>query len=122
MSKQVLAWLTLILAMVGWERQSSAQLAPTGTHYAGRASDTGFTGPNGRGGYSASVPLDLPPARGGLPVPVQIVSGSHGFGAAGVGWDVPLSFVYVDNSYTHRRPAPGAAQGLHPRERISVSL
>jgi len=122
MSKQVLAWLTLFVVMVCWTRPSEAQLAPTGTHYAGRPTDTGFTGPNGRGGYSASVPLDLPPAHGGLPVPIQIVSGSSGYGAAGVGWDIPLSFVYVDDSYVRRRPAPGSGESLRPRERVSVSL
>ena len=51
-----------------------AQMAPAGTgdHYAARASDTGFAGEvNSTGGYAASVPLDLPGARGGLPVPVR---------------------------------------------------
>ena len=43
-----------------------------GDHYAARESDTGFAGAvNAGGGYGASVPLDLPGARGGLKVPVQ---------------------------------------------------
>ena len=50
----------------------------------------GFSGGNS-GGYGASVPLDFPPARGGLPIPVQITYSEHGVGAAGKGWDVPLS-------------------------------
>lgn len=41
-----------------------AQLAPTGTHYAGRSSDTGHSVVGSSGGYAASVPLDLPAARG----------------------------------------------------------
>jgi len=84
---------------------SDAQFAPTGTHYAGRPSDTGHDGPSSSGGYASSIPLDLPPARGGLPLPLQVASGTRGFGAAGLGWDVPLSFLHVDRSYAHRRPA-----------------
>ena len=121
MLRHALIWSTL-LATVLVSRPSHAQLAPTGTHYAGRPSDTGFTGPNERGGYSATVPLDLPPSRGGLPIPLQIVSGTHGFGAAGVGWDIPLSYVYVDHTYAHRRPARTSANGVAARERVTVTL
>lgn len=52
----LVVWLTSVPA--------SAQYAPTGDHYAGRTSDTGFAGAvNSQGGYAASVPLDLPPAE-----------------------------------------------------------
>jgi len=102
-------------------RLSEAQVAPTGTHYAGRPSDTGHA-PSDNGGYATSIPLDLPASRGGLPVPVQIVSGTKGFGAAGVGWDVPLSFVQDDAFYAHRRPAFAAGQPIAPRIRTTVSL
>lgn len=122
MSKQVLAWLTLITALTFLERPSSAQLAPTGAHYADRASDTGFAGPDARGGYSATVPLAFPPARGGLPVPVQVVSGARGYGAAGVGWDVPLYSVFVDDSFAQRRPTGNAGEKVTARRRITVSL
>jgi RHS repeat-associated protein len=83
-----------------------AQLAPVaGTHYAARASDTGFAGAvNSQGGYGASVPLDLPAARGGLPVPLQIAYGGNRVGAAGLGWDVPMSYIYRDTTIAHRRP------------------
>ena len=78
----VLVW--SILAVLLTPLTAAAQLAPTGGHYAARASDTGFAGAvNPSGGYGASVPLDLPTARGGLPVPVQIVYGGHRVGAAG---------------------------------------
>lgn len=105
-----------------WDRPANAQLAPTGAHYAGRASDTGHTGPNAGGGYAASVALELPPARGGLPVPVQIVSGSRGFGAAGLGWDVPLAYVLVDKSFAHRRPVFLSGLAAVQRKRITVVL
>jgi hypothetical protein len=74
--------------------RASAQLAPTGGHYGGQASDTGFQGGvSSSGGYQAAVPLELSGARGGLPVPVQVVYTERGFGAAGLGWDVPLSYL-----------------------------
>jgi hypothetical protein len=43
---------------------AAGQLAPTGGHYGGRSSDTGFTGPiNPTGGFSASVPILAEPAH-----------------------------------------------------------
>jgi RHS repeat-associated protein len=116
-SKQVVFLLAFAVPRAG-----VAQIAPTGTHNAGRASDTGHSGATDNGGYATAIPLDLPPARGGLPIPLQIVSGTRGFGAAGLGWDVPLSFVHVDTSYGHRRPAMAPGEAVTPRVRISVSL
>ena len=96
-----------------------AQLAPVGGHYGGKPNDSGFGGGsvNPAGGYAASVPLDFPPARGGLPIPVQIAYGIRGVGAAGAGWDVPLSFVQRDLQYRERRPSfsPGAAPKANGR-------
>src|SRR5262245_14830358 len=90
--------------------QAAAQLAPVmGAHYAARASDTGFSGSvNSQGGYGASVPLDLPPAKGGLPVPLSVVYGGRQFGAAGLGWDVPLSYIYHSKTIAHHRPKPAS--------------
>lgn len=105
-----------------WPRTGAAQIAPTGVHYAGRPTDTGHDSVGPNGGYSTSIPLDLPPSRGGLPLPLQIISGGRGFGAAGVGWDVPLSFVHVDRSFVHRRPAMRPGASTVPRERIFISL
>jgi RHS repeat-associated protein len=87
---------------------ASAQLAPVvGTHYAARASETGFAGAvNSRGGYGTSVPLDLPPVRGDLPLPLQVVYGGRQVGAAGLGWDVPLSYIFRSATIGHRRPQP----------------
>ncbi len=89
---------------------ASAQTAPViGDHYAARPSDTGFAGAvNASGGYGASVPLDLPSAHGGLPVPLQVVHGGNSFGAAGLGWDVPVSFIRRDHTIAHRRPVSRA--------------
>src|SRR5262245_10921890 len=71
----------------------------------GGASQGGFAGQvNATGGYSQSVPLDLPADRGGLPVPVQLVYGGRGVGAAGIGWDVPLAYVRRDTTTSHRLP------------------
>ena len=101
-----------------------AQLAPTGEHYAGRPSDTGYGGTlvSATGTFAVAIPLELPPARGGLPVPLQITHGARGVGAAGVGWDLPLSYIQRDRKFAHRRPAssPGALPG--PRERAYLSL
>ena len=121
-------WLSLCCVAVGAAVVSApveAQVvAPTGGHYGARASDTGYMGEvNSSGGYATSVPLDLAPARGGLPVPVQIVYGERGFGAAGLGWDVPLSYVRQDTTFTRRRPARTATGGPpQAREQVSVVL
>jgi hypothetical protein len=77
---------------------------------------------NSSGGYHASVPLDLPGARGGLPVPVQIVYGEHGFGAAGLGWDVPLSYIHDDTTFAKRRPKASPGVAPQAREQLSVTL
>ena len=122
MTKQLLAWLTLLSTALLLPSSAEAQIAPTGAHYAGRPSDTGHVGPTDGGGFAASIPLDLPASRGGLPVPLQVVSGTKGFGAAGVDWDVPLSYVLVDKSFGHRRPAMSPGTAASGRERISISL
>lgn len=96
--------LALLPSMAG------AQLAPVaGAHYDGLAG-TGFQGSaSASGGYGTSVPLELPPARGGLPVPVQIAyNGGRNVGAAGLGWEVPVSFVLRAADTARRRPAPQA--------------
>ena len=119
------AWSRLVaigLAIFLWPDTVDAQLAPTGAHYAGRPTDTGHAGPTDSGGYAASVPLDLPSSRGGLPIPVQIVSGTKGVGAAGLGWDVPLSFVHVDTFIAGHRPTYAPGEPVAARQRITVSL
>jgi RHS repeat-associated protein len=113
---------TLVVSVISLA--AHAQITPTGDHYAARPTDTGFSGiVSSSGGYSTSVPLDLPKARGELPIPLQIVyEGSH-VGAAGVGWDVPLSYIFRDRTIAHRRPvAVGAAAAPQAREQLTVVL
>ncbi len=128
LSRSLAATLGLALAVPS---AAFAQTAPViGDHYAARASDTGFAGTNGSGGYGASVPLILPRANGGLPVPLQVALGGHRFGAAGLGGDVPLSFILhhpgcVPNApcnVAHRRPVSGGDAPLQARDRYSVVL
>ena len=104
--------------------QVFAQLAPSGEHYAGRPSDTGYGGTfaNATGTFATAVSLELPPARGGLPIPLQIAYGGGGVGAAGLGWDVPLSYIQRDQTMAHRRPASAPGALPEPRDRAYVSL
>jgi RHS repeat-associated protein len=107
---------------------AGAQLAPVaGAHY-DTASDAGFRhGANAAGDFGASVPLDLPAARGGLPVPVGVVYGGQRVGAAGLGWDVPLSFITRTTTTAQQRPAPQAFSltqppALQAPERLTLNL
>jgi YD repeat-containing protein len=123
MGKRCLLTLAVALIPSLAVRPAAAQLAPTGAHYAAQASDTGFSGSvNSSGGYATSVPLDLPAARGGLPVPVSIVYGGRGVGAAGLGWDVPLSYIYRDRTIAHRRPMATVNGAWQAREAITLVL
>jgi hypothetical protein len=102
---------------------ASAQLAPTGGHYAGRPSDTGYAGEvNSSGGYQAAVPLDWPSVRGGLPIPLQLSYRERGVGAAGAGWDVPLSYIRRDTTLARRRPAGTADVAPQAREQVTLVL
>lgn len=102
---------------------SLAQEAPTGYHYAARPTDTGYSGSVTSGGaYAISVPLELPEARDRLPIPLDIVHGRYGLGAAGLNWDVPLSFLRRDRTLAHRRPGFGADVFPAAPERVSISL
>ena len=116
--------ITMVIVACAAPHFAAAQVAPTGGHYAGRASDTGFEpgAVNASGGFGASVPLDLPPARGGLPIPVQINFGAAGVGAAGLGWEIPLSYVRRDTSFAGRRPARRPDANPEPRAQVFMSL
>jgi len=118
-----LSFVFVPLAACLFARPVAAQLAPTGGHYAAQPSDTGFAGGvSSSGGYSSSVPLDLPAARGGLPIPLQLVYTERGIGAAGLGWEVPLSYIVRDTTIAHRRPMSIAGGGWQAREEITLVL
>ncbi len=111
--------------MIVWllAQPSLAQEAPTGYHYAARQTDTGYSGSVTSGGaYATSIPLELPEARDRLPIPLDIVHGRFGLGAAGLNWDVPLSFLRRDRTLAHRRPGYGADVFPAAPERVSISL
>src|SRR6185369_6868747 len=57
-----------------------------------------------------------------LPVPIGVTYGGDRLGAAGVGFDVPLSFVRRDLNLMHRRPAEQPGQAVTPREQVVLSL
>ena len=127
MTKRAVAVVAVLsLAVLGDAANAQGTLAPTGPQHAGRESDTGNSSVTPIGGYHTSIALDLPPARGGLEVPVSIVYGGRRVGAAGLGWDVPLSFVHYTTSVAHRRPkfkpSPGSTAAYEGREQLTVSV
>lgn len=73
------------------------------------------------GGYAASVPLDLPTPRGSVPVPVSIVhDDSLHAGVAGIGWDVPLSYVRRSTDPWRRKPTAVLGAGEAAPEQVTV--
>lgn len=116
--------LLAFMALAAISPHALAQLAPNGDHYAGRSSDTGFGGNavDATGSFPTSVVLDLPSSRGSVPLPLQVVYAAHQVGAAGLGWDVPLSYVQQDSTFAHRRPASAANAPPVPRQRTTLSL
>ena len=116
-----LGWLAFVVSLTSFP--AAAQLAPTGDHYAARPSNTGYAGSvNSQGAFAASVPLVLPPEHRGLPVPVQITYVEHDLGAAGLGWDVPLSFVRDSTTFAGHRPLGAPEVVPQAREQISMTL
>jgi RHS repeat-associated protein len=117
-----LSFFMLVLSML--PSGVAAQMAPTGSHYAGRASDTGHAAGSvgATGTHATSIPLDLPPDGAGLPLPLQIVHSGGGVGAAGLGWEIPLSYVRSERTFAHRRPAFGESVLPAPRQRTQLSL
>ena len=75
------------------------------------------------GGFGASVPMSLPTPPSGLPVPVSIqYSGPARDGDAGVGWEVPLSYVRLQTSTWRRKPSLTSANNDASAARVFVSL
>lgn len=92
--------------VVGSARAAHAQaVAPPPNEPAPLAADV-----SPLGHYSTSVPLDLPPPRGDLPVPLALrYNGDRVVGEPGLGWSIP--FFYV------RQPA--TVSGLKPKNQMS---
>jgi RHS repeat-associated protein len=105
---------------------AAAQVSPVGAHDSTVGPGAGLASPSSpTGGFAASVPLDLPGSRSGLAVPFDIrYNASTRVGAAGSGWDVPLSYVRVSQSIARRKPSvvtiPGAP--LSAPRRVLVAL
>ncbi len=77
------------------------------------------------GTVSLSVPLSLPPARGGVPIPLRIVhDGSGRGGELGVGWSIPFTYVEKTETFAHTRPKYFADpnRAPEPLDRIYLSL
>src|ERR1051325_6834054 len=102
--RRAVSLLVVVLAFA--PMTARAQLAPMGGNAAGRASDTGYTGGviDSGGGYGASVPLEVAPSRHVLAVPVGIRYIGRGMGSAGLGWDVPISYVRRERTLAGQRP------------------
>src|SRR5262245_50481440 len=116
--------LILATALIASPASAAEEAAPTGAHQSGRTTDTGYTNlVNATGGLSQSVPLMFPPSRRGLGVPVQVVYGGKRMGAAGLGWDVPLSYVLRDMTIHRRLPDRAShTNALVPRARLGLVL
>src|SRR5262245_26562790 len=112
---------TFVLATVVFgAAPAAAQVAPSASYHPGASSGSGEPSVSPIGGYGAAVPLDLPSPRGPLPVPLSIVyTGLTRAGAAGAGWDVPLSYVAWQQPQRNRPRADG--NGEMPR-RLLMSL
>ena len=92
-----------------------AQLAPVGAHHLGIGPAAAHSPVSPTGAFSTAVPLDLPAGRGGIPLPLSVVyTGNPRVGAAGAGWDIPLSFVRVSRSTMRRKPSDDASFGWGP--------
>lgn len=102
---------TALLAQGG---QAHAQLAP-GSHHQTVGSGAGLAAQvSPTGGFSASVPLNLPTPRGRVPVPLSInYTGLGRAGAAGVGWDIPIGYVAWETP-ERTRPSVAATDGRRP--------
>lgn len=113
-------WISLVSLLLTGSLAVSPARAQVAT--AGQTS-TGFAGgANSSGGYGTSVPLDLPAVRGGVPLPLQISYSEHGFGAAGLGWDIPLTYIRRDTTLARRRPAASPNVAPQAREQVSLML
>lgn len=116
-SKWILILVCAVLSLREVSAQEVQEIVPAGAHHAGQGPGTG-----GGRGYTTSAPLDLPPARGGLPIPVRLDIGGTQVGALGRGGDVQLSFVRDLSSFAQRRPTGAPGVQPSPKRRVTLSL
>ncbi len=115
-------WMGLLLFLAS-DTPAWAQAGPDGPHHATEGPGAGLaSGPSPTGGLPASIPLELPAPRGHIPIPVSIVyTGSTRAGAAGAGWDVPISYVRYSATSWRRFPGGGTPGTDNAPGRVIVS-
>lgn len=97
----------LACALIIFSGPAFPDFGPMGSHHAplGSASGFGSESVSSSGNFATSVPLDLPTPRGNVPDPVSVVhQGGNQVGEAGVGWSIPLSYVFRSTSVSRRKP------------------
>lgn len=116
---RVVSTIGLLVTLAGAPPDASAQAPVHGVHTT-MGPGAGLTASvSASGDYATAVPLDLPSPRGAVPVPISVVhTGGRRAGVAGLGWDVPLSYVRVSRGAWQRKPA---ADGT-PDERVVLVL
>src|SRR5262245_61599003 len=72
--------------------------------------------------HQTSIPLELPPAHGGLPVPLRVSYGGNRVGAAGLSWDIPVSYIFRDTTVAHHRPANLPDASIQARTQMYLTL
>ncbi len=110
-----------LLCLLAFTGHAGAQITPVGGHHPTRGPGGGLeAGVSPTGGYNTAVPLELPSPRGQIPVPLTVTyTGGTRAGAAGVGFDVPLSYVRMSRQLRGRKPA---IDGGPPPERLFLSI
>lgn len=111
-----------LVSLVCLVNPAVAQQAPLGAHHAGPGSAAGSGSVSPTGGFGAAIPLDVPTARGQVPVPLALAyTGSPRVGEGGVGWSVPFSYVTRTSSFAGSRPSDTVQYG-QPRLRDQVTV
>lgn len=122
-ARSALGWTVLAAFVAGVIGTARGQVAPQSAVHTTSGPGTAGASVTATGGFPASVPLDLPGPRRGLPVPLGVVyNGGTAAGVAGAGWDVPLSYVRRSDVPWRRKPefAAFGAEAATPRMTVSI--
>ncbi len=112
-----------LIALMNPSRASAQVVAPSASNDLTVGPGTSSSNVTPTGLTSASVPLQLPTPRGNVPLPLSInYTGSTHMGAAGSGWEIPLSFVRRSASTWHRKPSLASTAEDFVPERMILSL